>query len=173
MHKLCNRSLHTIIKEVDVLTYAEADALVRAGFAKAIERKYLITVVVVDETGHMIALGRMDGCRWLAPEIAKAKALATTHFKRSTFELEQNAQRKPAFFNSFSHMNAGTFAFSQGGLPIWRDGDVIGGIGVSGTTAAGDEQVAMAALEALGFPTSTPADGKAAVEGMSEIVEDE
>ncbi len=129
----------------------QARALVDAGIRAAEEKGYLVTVTVVDDSGNFMWAGRMDGSKFVAPEIARAKAYTAAAFRQSTGVLEEKANPKPVFYAGVQIVHDGRMAIGQGGLPIWTGNDLVGGIGVSGAAPQEDEEVAAAALKAEGF----------------------
>lgn len=134
------------------LELEEAKVLIEAAKKKSEEINVLETIAIVDDGGNLIALERMNGARITGPEIATAKAYTAAGHKRSThlFNKEPNGPALPgneAF--GIQHMLTGKFAIFVGGFPIVVDGEVIGGIGVSGGNGEQDTAVGTAALEAL------------------------
>jgi uncharacterized protein GlcG (DUF336 family) len=134
----------------------QARALVDAGIRAAGERGYLISVAIVDDAGRLMWLGRMDGAKWLSPDIARGKANVSAAFRQSTTAFEERAGPKTLFYTGVTLIDAGHLAIGQGGLPVWIGDDLVGGIGVSGAAPHEDEEVAAAALEAEGFRPPAP-----------------
>ncbi|MGR3765940.1 GlcG/HbpS family heme-binding protein [Rossellomorea sp. NS-SX7] len=140
------------MKQILRLELEEAKVIIEAARKKSEEINVLETIAVVDEGGHVIALERMNGARITGPEIAIAKAFTAAGHKRSThlFNKEPNGPVLPgneAF--GIQQMLPGKFAVFVGGFPIVVDGEVIGGIGVSGGNGEQDTAVGTAALQAL------------------------
>ncbi|NQD65734.1 heme-binding protein [Bacillus haikouensis] len=140
------------MKQILRLELEEAKVIIEAAKKKSEEINVLETIAIVDEGGHVIALERMDGARITGPEIAIAKAFTAAGHKRSThlFNKEPNGPVLPgneAF--GIQQMLPGKFAVFVGGFPIVVDGEVIGGIGVSGGNGEQDTAVGTAALQAL------------------------
>jgi uncharacterized protein GlcG (DUF336 family) len=140
------------MKQILRLELEEAKVIIEAARKKSEEINVLETIAVVDEGGHVIALERMDGARITGPEIAIAKAFTAAGHKRSThlFNKEPNGPVLPgneAF--GIQQMLPGKFAVFVGGFPIVVDGEVIGGIGVSGGNGEQDTAVGTNALQAL------------------------
>lgn len=134
------------------LELEEAKLMIEAAKKKSEEIHVLETIAIVDEGGHLIALERMNGARITGPEIAMAKAFTAAGHKRSThlFNKEPNGPALPgneAF--GIQHMLSGKFAIFVGGFPIVVNGEVIGGIGISGGNGEQDTAVGTAALQAL------------------------
>ena len=126
--------------------------MVAAAIAEAAQIGVLESVCVVDEGGHPLALERMDGARITGPQIAWNKAFTAAGHKRSThlFNRAPSGAALPgneAFGIQWSF--EGRFAIFVGGFPIVVDGEVVGGIGLSGGNGEQDTQCALAALEAL------------------------
>ncbi len=140
------------MKKALKLERAEARAMVEAAIAKAAEIGVLETVCVVDDGGFPIALDRMDGARITGPQIAWNKAFTASGHKRSThlFNAPPNGPALPgneAFGIQLSF--EGRFAVFVGGFPVVVNGEVVGGVGLSGGNGEQDTKCGLAALEAL------------------------
>ncbi|WP_078410853.1 GlcG/HbpS family heme-binding protein [Priestia abyssalis] len=140
------------MKTVLKLELEEAKLMIEAAKKKSEEINVLETIAIVDDGGNVIALERMNGARITGPEIAIAKAYTASGHKRSThlFNTEPNGPALPgneAF--GIQQMLPGKFAIFVGGFPIVVNGEVIGGIGVSGGNGEQDTAVGTAALQAL------------------------
>jgi uncharacterized protein GlcG (DUF336 family) len=140
------------LKKANKLQLEEARHMVQAAVRKAQEIGVLETVCVVDDGGYPIVLERMDGARITGPEIAWNKAFTASGHKRSThlFNAPPNGPALPgneAF--GIQHSFDGRFAVFVGGFPIVVDGEVIGGIGLSGGNGEQDTSCGVAALQAL------------------------
>lgn len=130
----------------------EARTMVAAALRKAAEIGVLETVCITDEGGYPLALERMDGARVTGPQIAWNKAFTAAGHKRSThlFNQAPNGPALPgneAFGIQWSF--EGKFAIFVGGFPIVVDGEVIGGVGLSGGNGEQDTACGVAALQAL------------------------
>ena len=120
-------------------------------FTRRREKGYQVAVTIVDAGGNFMWSGRMDGTKFVAPDIARAKAFTAAAFRQSTAVLEEKANPKPVFYTGVQVVHGGNVAIGQGALPIWIGDEVVGGIGVSGAAPQEDEEVAAAALEAEGY----------------------
>ena len=134
------------------LECAEARLMAQAALAKAAELGVPETVCVVDDGGHPIVLERMDGARITGPQIAWNKAFTAAGHKRSThlFNRPPHGPALPgneAFGIQWSF--EGKFAVFVGGFPIVVDGEVVGGIGLSGGNGEQDTSCGLAGLAAL------------------------
>jgi uncharacterized protein GlcG (DUF336 family) len=132
----------------------KAKTLVDAAVDEAKKRGYLISAAVVDASGNLMWCGRMDGAKFVSPDIARAKAYTSAAFRQSTTLFEEKAAPKAVFYAGVTAIGSGRIAIGQGGLPIWLGSEFVGAIGVSGAAPAEDEEVAAAALESQRY---TPA----------------
>ena len=130
----------------------EAAHMAAAAIRRAEEIKVLETVCIADDGGYPIVLERMDRARITGPQIAWNKAFTAAGHKRSThlFNQAPNGPALPgneAFGIQLSF--EGRFAVFVGGFPIVVDGEVVGGIGLSGGNGEQDTACGLAALQAL------------------------
>ncbi|MBA2778057.1 GlcG/HbpS family heme-binding protein [Billgrantia kenyensis] len=140
------------MKQVFRLELEEAKLMVEAAKKRSEEIGVLETICVVDDGGYPLALERMNGARVTGPQIAWNKAFTAAGHKRSThlFNTAPNGPALPgneAFGIQWSF--EGKFAVFVGGFPIVVDGEVIGGVGLSGGNGEQDTQAGLAALKAL------------------------
>lgn len=154
------------MKKIVRLEVEEARLMVNAAVAKSKEIGVKETVCVVDEGGFPILMERMDGARITGPQIAWNKAFTAAGHKRSThlFTTPPNGPALPgneAFGIQLSF--EGRFAAFVGGFPIVIDGEVVGGIGLSGGNGEQDTQAGLAGLQALA--------NALAPQGMTVLVE--
>jgi uncharacterized protein GlcG (DUF336 family) len=140
------------VKKSIKLELAEARAMVQAALRKADEIGVRESVCVVDDGGYPMALERMDGGRITGPQIAWNKAFTASGHKRSThlFNRTPDGPALPgneAFGIQWSF--EGRFAVFVGGYPIVVNGEVVGGIGLSGGNGEQDTACGVAGLQAL------------------------
>jgi uncharacterized protein GlcG (DUF336 family) len=140
------------VKQKWKLERAEARAMVDAALAKAAELNVPQTVCITDDGGFPLIIERMDGARITGPQIAWNKAFTAAGHKRST-HLFNTPPNGPALHGNeaygIEHSFDGKFAIFVGGFPIVVDGDVIGGLGMSGGNGEQDTACGLAGLEAL------------------------
>jgi uncharacterized protein GlcG (DUF336 family) len=126
--------------------------MARAALQKAEAIGVRESVCVVDEGGHPLVLERMDGGRITGPQIAWNKAFTASGHKRST-HLFTRAPDGPALPGNEAFgiqlSFEGKFAAFVGGYPIVVNGEVVGGIGLSGGNGEQDTQCGVAGLQAL------------------------
>jgi uncharacterized protein GlcG (DUF336 family) len=129
----------------------EAKVMIEAAKLASEEVKALEAICIVDDGGHIIALERMNGARITGPEIAIAKAFTASGHKRSTHLFNQPGGPATTTGEAFGihAMIPGKFAIFVGGFPIVINGEVVGGVGISGGNGEQDTAVGTAALKAL------------------------
>ena len=103
-----------------------------------------VTAVVVDESGRVIALGRMDRARPITVDIAMNKAYTAASFQQSTEELASAATQ--TWFQSLVVSSSGRIMPGGGALPIVEGGNVVGAMAVAGGTDEQDQRCCAAAL---------------------------
>ncbi|MEN7531154.1 heme-binding protein [Cupriavidus sp. 2SB] len=140
------------MKKAIKLELREARHMVAAAVRRAEEIGVLESICIVDDGGYPLLLERMDGARITGPQIAWNKAFTAAGHKRSThlFNTAPNGPALPgneAFGIQWSF--EGKFAVFVGGYPIVVNGEVIGGVGLSGGNGEQDTACGVAALEAL------------------------
>ena len=132
------------------MTLEIAERAVRAAQAKARELGTPMTVSVVDEAGRLVLCARGDGTGFLTPETSRAKAVAAAAFRRPTTAMAEQRATHGAFWDNMPAAVGGQALPSPGGMPILRDGRVIGGLGCGGGTGEQDHQCATAGAQAVG-----------------------
>jgi uncharacterized protein GlcG (DUF336 family) len=133
------------------LTAETALAIISGAAAKAQEMDTQMSIAIVDEAGELKAFERMDGAAMLSVEIAQNKAWTSVSFGMCTHEWWDFIKGdEPLLHGIVQHPRLVVFG---GGYPIKIDGELVGGIGVSGGHYSQDMQVAVAGLAAIGLET--------------------
>ena len=135
------------------LTLAEAQQVIAGAQAKMDEIGVKLTISVVDGRGDLIALARIDGASWRTPYISQGKAVASATWGLSSADMA--ARWNEPIMPGFMALQGGRFIPSQGALPIYKDGDLVGAAGGSGGTPQEDEDCVRAGIEGAGFATSS------------------
>ena len=126
------------------ITLEAAKKMMSAAENEALKNGWRMAISIVDESGNLILFEKLDDTQPGSIAVAHGKARTAANFKRPTKALEDLvAGGKTAFLAIEGVVPL------QGGLPVVVEGRVIGAIGVSGGSAAQDEQVATAALGVL------------------------
>jgi uncharacterized protein GlcG (DUF336 family) len=120
---------------------------IEAAEAKSQEMGVAMVIAVVDESGTLKSFSRMDGAPLLSVEIAKDKAYTAVAFGIATHQWFDFIKDDPPLLHGIT--KTPRLIVFGGGYPITEDGQVIGGIGVSGGHYNQDMQVAEAGLAAL------------------------
>jgi glc operon protein GlcG len=127
-----------------VLTQQEVGRILAAARAEAQRNHWAVSIVVVDDGGHPLALERLDGCAPASAYIATEKARSAALGRRETKGYEDMVNGGRTAF-----VTAPLITSLEGGVPVVLDGQVIGAVGVSGVRAGEDAQVASAGVAAL------------------------
>ena len=129
------------------ISLVEARDILEAGVVKAAEIGVPMYLLIVDESGREKASARMDGNGLASLTLVPLKAHTAISFRTATHTLAERVASDPVRVASF--VGTGQFTLVGGGLPISRDGQVIGAIGVGGGSPEQDVTVAQAAVAAL------------------------
>ncbi len=130
------------------ITLEQAEKIVAAAKTKAKEMDTLMNIAVVDRGAHLVAFARMDGA-WLGSlDIAIKKAKTAKLFDINTGDIGALSQPGASLYN-IELSNGGLITF-PGGVPLKNAaGEIIGAIGVSGSSVENDHAVAEAGSLAL------------------------
>jgi uncharacterized protein GlcG (DUF336 family) len=127
----------------------DANKVIANAHATAASIGVSVTAAVVDEGGHLIALGRMDGAPPLSPQIAEAKAVGAAMLLRDGGSLQKLAEDRPGFFSAADRLVRLPLIPGPGSMPIQRDGLTIGAVGVSGARPEQDLECCQAGLNSI------------------------
>jgi uncharacterized protein GlcG (DUF336 family) len=131
-----------------VTTLNDARRVITAGETKAREIGQPMNIAVVDAGGNLVSHVRMDGA-WIGSiDFSIHKAFTARAFDIETAQLGENSQPGQQFFGIHSS-NHGRVMIFAGGIPLRREGSVIGAIGVSGGSGNQDQTVATARAAAF------------------------
>src|ERR1700690_501845 len=131
-----------------MVTLNDARRVIAAAEKKATEMKHPMNIAVADGGGNLIAHVRMDGA-WLGSiDISIKKAYTSRAFDIATKDLAPHCYSGGEFFGIHSS-NDGKIMIFAGGIPLKKDGKVVGAIGVSGGSGEQDHAVAEAGAAAL------------------------
>jgi uncharacterized protein GlcG (DUF336 family) len=131
-----------------MITLDIAQKIIAAGIAEARSQGQPMNIAVVDAGNNLVAFARMDGA-WLGSiDIAMNKAFTSRAFDIETKALSKLAQPGQDFYG-IHVSNHGKVMIFAGGVPLKKNGQVVGAVGVSGGVGAQDQAVAEAAAKAL------------------------
>src|SRR6202041_3856901 len=130
------------------MTLADARRVIAAAEKKAAEIGQPMNMAVADGGGNIVAHVRMDNA-WLGSiDISQKKAYTSRAFDIATKDLAPHSQSGSQFFGIHAS-NDGKIMIFAGGIPLKKDGKVIGAIGVSGGSGEQDQIVAEAGAAAF------------------------
>ncbi len=130
------------------VTLADARRVIAAGEQQAQALGQPMNIAVVDAGGNLVAHVRMDEA-WIGSiDIAINKAFTARAFNIATKDLGDNAQPNQQFYGIHAS-NHGRIMIFAGGVPLRRNGRVVGAVGVSGGSGEQDQAVAEAAAAAF------------------------
>jgi uncharacterized protein GlcG (DUF336 family) len=121
------------------MSLSEAIGYVDRGLQLAKEKGLLVSFAVVDDTGQLVQLDRMDGAALMSPDVATAKALTALNFKRPTSEV---AKLDATVLKALTEVVNFKVLPVAGGIPLMEGATLKGAIGVSGATSQDDEALA-------------------------------
>ena len=125
------------------LTLTDAEFLLNAAYEYALEHGFNVSIAVVDESGTLLVMKRMDGASPMTANLAieKAKCSAMSRRPSKLFEdIIKNGQMGFLTMESFSGM-------LEGGEPIMYEGQLVGAMGVSGVKSFEDAEIAQQVIE--------------------------
>ena len=131
------------------LTLQEAQAVIAGAHERATKIAAPVTVAVVDEGGHLQALGRMNGAPPLSAQIAETKAASVALFRRDGAALRQMQEANPGFFAQLDRAVRVPILAGAGAALIVRGDVALGALAVSGGLPGQDDECAEAALAVL------------------------
>ncbi len=129
------------------ITLDEANKVIEAAIATANEQGTRMSIAVVDTGGRLVSFARMDDAIWAGVYGSHGKAIASAAFKRPSAFFQDMADRP--IFQGIKAGEGDHMILSQGAVPIEKDGEVIGAVGVGGGTGQQDEDCAVAGAAAV------------------------
>jgi glc operon protein GlcG len=133
------------MKVKHVLELADLKRMGAAAEMEAQGNGWAVTIAIVDDGGHLLWLQRMDGAPPLSSHLAPAKAHTAAMGRRESKIYEDTINNGRYSFLSAPFVTG----MLEGGVPVMRDGQCIGAVGVSGVKSDQDAQIARAGIAAL------------------------
>ncbi|WP_328888112.1 GlcG/HbpS family heme-binding protein [Streptomyces sp. NBC_00316] len=130
------------------LTIQDAEALVATACTAAGAAGVTVAVTVLDAGGHLLAFRRDDRAVLIAGETSTRKAYTALQLGAPTAELV-DAVKPGGLFHTLPTALDRPLLFIAGGVPVFRDGRLVGAVGVGGGAPEQDHGFATAAVEAL------------------------
>ncbi|MBT9508515.1 heme-binding protein [Rhodoferax sp.] len=129
------------------LELSDVKAMAAAAEAEALKNNWAVTIAIVDDGGHLLWLQRLDGAPPVSAHIAPAKAHTAALGRRETKVYEDVINGGRTSFLSAPEIRG----MLEGGVPILKDGQCLGAVGVSGVKSSEDAQIARAGMAAIGL----------------------
>ncbi|MFL9867757.1 heme-binding protein [Paraburkholderia fungorum] len=134
------------MKYSDRLNLADARQVARAAEEEALRHGWPMVIAIVDSGAHLVLQQRLDGAQLGSHDVARQKAETAVLFRRPTRVFEDAVTQGGLHLRLLGMTNLVPL---DGGIPLIRDGAVVGAIGVSGMRSDQDAQVAQAGADAL------------------------
>ena len=131
------------MKTKHYLTLSDAEFLLDAAHQYAMQNSFNVSITVVDETGNLLVMKRMDGAAPMTANLAIEKARCSAMSRRPSKLFEdiiKGGQMGFLTMETFSGM-------LEGGEPIVYQGQLVGAMGVSGVKSFQDAEIAQVAIE--------------------------
>ncbi|MDB5744482.1 MAG: heme-binding protein [Polaromonas sp.] len=135
------------MKTKAVLEQADIKLIAAAAEAEALKNNWAVTIAIVDDGGHLLHLQRLDGAPPISAHIAPAKANTAAMGRRESKVYEDLINGGRTSFLSAPSIQG----MLEGGVPIVKDGQCIGAVGVSGVKSTEDAQIARTGIAAIGL----------------------
>ncbi|MFG3147124.1 heme-binding protein [Streptomyces sp. M41(2017)] len=140
--------MSTVVTAVTPLTIEDAEALVTAARRAAEAAGVRVSVTVLDAGGHLLAFRRDDQAVLISGETSTRKAYTALQLNSATADLVEAVQPGGLFHTLPTALDR-PLLFIAGGVPVHRDGRLIGAVGVGGGMPDQDHGFAVTAVEAL------------------------
>ena len=134
------------------LSFQELHQLTRAAVTRAEELQVPVVISIVDANGTQMVAWRMPDALLVSSELAPKKAWTAVAMKTATHELTSAVQPGAALYGLESHMQGKVVTFG-GGYALWREGLLLGGLGISGGSVEQDMDIAETAIAAINVRT--------------------
>ncbi|MEA3394767.1 MAG: heme-binding protein [Pseudomonadota bacterium] len=135
------------MKSKPVLQLADVKLIAAAAEAEALKNNWAVSIAIVDDGGHLLWQQRLDGVAPISAQIAPAKArTAALGCRESRIYEEMINGGRVSFLSA-----PGLDGLLEGGVPIMKDGQCLGAVGVSGVKSSEDAQIARAGIAAIGL----------------------
>jgi uncharacterized protein GlcG (DUF336 family) len=135
------------MKNKPFLELSDIKAIAAAAEAEAIKNNWAVSICIVDDGGHLLWFQRLDGAAPVSAQIAPGKARTSVMGRRESKVYEDMINGGRASFLSAP----GLEGMLEGGIPIMKDGQCLGAVGVSGVKSTEDAQIARAGIAAIGL----------------------
>jgi glc operon protein GlcG len=136
------------MKTTETIDYSEAKQIIDRIVGEVLRLKKAVVIAVADSHGELIAFARMDGAPISCIRIAANKAWTAARERKSTQDIGERA-RHPEKGHDIAYYGDPKFLGWGGGIPVWRDGQVVGAVAVSGLSSSEDVALATLGIELI------------------------
>jgi glc operon protein GlcG len=137
------------MKTSQTIEYSEAKEMIDRIVKKALATKKAAVVAVADSHGELIAFARMDGAPISCIRIAANKAWTAARERKPTKDIGERV-RHPEKGHDIAYFGDPRFVGWGGGIPVWKDGQVVGAVAVSGLSSSEDVVLAELGADVVG-----------------------
>jgi uncharacterized protein GlcG (DUF336 family) len=134
------------MQQKTVLTADDVKKVMAAAEAEAKNHHWAVSIAIVDDGGHLLAMQRLDNAAPISAYIAMEKAKTASLGRRESKVYEDMVNNGRQSFLSAPVLQG----MLEGGVPVVVNDQVVGAVGVSGVKSAEDAQIARAGIAALG-----------------------
>jgi glc operon protein GlcG len=125
------------MKTTQSIDYSEAKQIIDLIVERALQIKKAAVIAVTDSHGELIAFARMDGAPISSIRIAANKAWTAARERKPTQDIGDRV-RHPEKGHDIAYYGDPRFVGWGGGIPVWKDGQVVGAVAVSGLSSSED-----------------------------------
>ena len=135
------------MKTKHTLESSDLKLIAAAAEAEALKNNWAVSIAIVDDGGHLLHFNRLDGAPAMSAHIAPAKAHTAALSRKESKVYEDIINNGRTSFLSAPTLQG----MLEGGVPILKDGQCLGAVGVSGVKSTEDAQIAKAGIAAIGL----------------------
>ena len=135
------------MKNKPILELSDVKMIAAAAEAEALKNRWAVSIAIVDDGGHLLWLQRLDGAAAISAHIAPAKAHTAALGRRESKGYEEVINGGRTSFLSVPEIRG----LLEGGVPILKEGECLGAVGVSGVKSSEDAQIARTGIASLGL----------------------
>ena len=135
------------MQQKTVMTADDVKKVMAAAEAEATNHHWAVSIAIVDDGGHLLAMQRLDGAAPISAYIAMEKARTASLGRRESKIYEDMINNGRQSFMTAPLLQG----MLEGGVPVVVNEQVVGAVGVSGVKSTEDAQIARAGIAALGL----------------------
>jgi glc operon protein GlcG len=139
----------TSMRTLQTIDYTEAKRVVDLIVEKAYAMRKAASAAVADSHGDLMCFARMDGAPVSSIRIAMNKAWTAARERKPTKDIGEKVKH-PEKGHDIAYFGDPNYVGWGGGIPVWKNGEVVGAVAVSGLSSAEDIALATLGVELLG-----------------------